>query len=79
MSYTQADLRLAQRHVAQGERHVTRQEQLITRLRLRALPTEAAEALLVQFNDLLHQHRTHLVQIEADLEAGLATPRSARD
>ena len=59
MTYSQADIDLADSHVAQGERHVVQQEELIGRLRSSGLPTEAAEELLVLFRTTLNQHRTH--------------------
>jgi len=60
---------MAERHVAQGERHIIDQERILTDLRLRSQPTDTAEELLRQFNDLLGQHRAHRDQIKAQLDA----------
>jgi hypothetical protein len=59
MAYTAADLEMAHRHVAEGERHIVQQEELITRLRERGLPTQAADELLSTYNSLLVEHRQH--------------------
>ncbi len=65
MTYTQSDLDMANRHVAEGERHVAMQEELVSRLRLRNQSAAEAEALLALFNATLAQHRTHRDKIEA--------------
>jgi len=67
MTYTPADLDLAEHHVAQGEQHVIDQEKMITELRLRGQSTDIAEDLLRQFSELLDQHRKHRDQIKAAL------------
>jgi hypothetical protein len=59
MSFSSADLRMAEGHIAQGERHVTRQEELVAWLKHRGHPTEMAEHLLVEFQLALAQHRAH--------------------
>ena len=59
MAYSSADIRMADRHIAQGERHIVQQEELISRLRSRGLPTDQAEDLLAEFEATLHQHRDH--------------------
>lgn len=72
MAYTPDDLQMADEHIAQGERHVIQQEELISRLRSRGMPTEAAETLLAEFRALLHQHWAHRALIAKDLDEGLA-------
>lgn len=67
--YTQADLEMADRHIAEGECHIVQQEALITRLRMHALSTEEAEKLLALFNSTQTGHRAHRVAIAAALEA----------
>ena len=67
--YTRADLEMADRHIAQGERHIVQQEQLVTSLRLKQLPTAAAEAQLVTLNATLVQHRAHRAAIAEALNA----------
>lgn len=64
MPYSYADLEMASRHVAEAERHILDQEKLITTLRLRGQPTEAADALLFEFNETLVLHRRHRDEIE---------------
>ena len=67
MSYTQQDLNMAVRHVAEGERHVAQQERILSELRLRGQPTEIAEKLLEEFRQTLEQHKEHRDYIEASL------------
>lgn len=67
MTYSQADLDMAERHVAQARRHVLEQEERITRLRSVGCPTEQAEDLLQQFHATLIQHAKHRDAIEAAL------------
>lgn len=69
MSYTQADLDTADRHVSQAEEHIVRQEHLISNLLLHGAPTDAAEALLEEFLESLRMHREHRDVIAAALNA----------
>lgn len=57
--YTEADLAMASRHIAQGEEHVARQERLVTTLRGKGHPIDAAVELLGNLNAALIEHRTH--------------------
>ena len=59
MAFNDADLRMADDHVAQGERHITRQHQIIEELRSRGHSTTMAEQLLIEFEATLAQHRAH--------------------
>ena len=68
MAYTPDDLQMVDDHIAQGERHIIRQEEIISRLKSRGMPTEAAETLLAQFTALLHQHWAHRALIVKDLD-----------
>jgi hypothetical protein len=68
MSYTQADLDMANRHVAEGERHVAEQEARITLLRMHGHPTTDAEELLATFLNTLAAHRSLRSEIEASLK-----------
>lgn len=68
MAYTPDDLQMVDDHIAQGERHVIRQEEIISRLRSRGMPTDAAEQLLAEFRSLLHQHWEHRALIVKDLD-----------
>jgi hypothetical protein len=70
MTYTQADLDMADRHIAQGERHVVNQERIISELSAHDQSTELAEQLLEEFRETLRQHRLHRDRIAEDLHAG---------
>ncbi|WP_374297021.1 hypothetical protein [Sphingomonas sp.] len=72
--YTRADLDMVDRHIAQGERHIVQQEQRVTSLRLKQLPTAAAEAQLVALNATLVQHRAHRSAIAEALDEGGRPP-----
>ena len=70
--YTQADVDMADRHIAEGEQHIVRQDELLSRLRMQCLPTEEAEKLLAILNSTMVGHRTHRAAIiEALKAAGL--------
>lgn len=49
MTFSAADLRMADAHIAQAERHISRQEELIAWLQSRGHPTEMAKRLLEDF------------------------------
>ena len=66
--YTAADLRMVDKHIAQGERHVVQQEELISRLLSRGLPTDQAEDLLAAFGATLHEHRSHRALMVRSME-----------
>ncbi|MBB4570937.1 hypothetical protein [Rhizobium leucaenae] len=68
MAYTQTDLDMAERHIAEGEQHISDQEMIITKLRIRHLDTEVAEEVLAAFNEMLQVHRHHRDVIAAGLE-----------
>ena len=57
---------MARRHVAEGERHVRVQREILAHLQARGLPTDMAEQLLRQFEELLVMHRDHLTRLEAE-------------
>lgn len=67
--YTQADVEMADRHIAEGEQHILRQEELITRLRMQSLQTGEAEKLLAVFNSTMAEHRAHRAAIKEALRA----------
>lgn len=77
MAFNEADLRMADNHVAQGERHVARQLEIIAWLRERGHPTETAENLLTEFRSTLVQHRTHrdLMRMESEPDPLRPKPR----
>ena len=57
MAYTQADLDMANRHIAEAERHIVRQEEIITGLRTQGADSVLAEELLAEFQATLRTHR----------------------
>jgi hypothetical protein len=57
--YTQSDVDIADRHIAQGERHIVQQEALLTRLRMQEHPTEEAERFLALLNLAMVEHLAH--------------------
>lgn len=68
MAYTQDDLDMVLRHIAEGEQHISNQEVIITKLRIRQLDTKAAEEALAVFNEMLRIHRHNCDVIAAGLE-----------
>lgn len=79
MTYIPADLETAERHVTQGQRHVVEQEELVSRLLLKGLPTEAADELLSTYRSLLEQHQEHRDLIEAQLRDRQASEPAPSD
>ena len=69
MAYTQDDLAMARRHVAEGEERVLRQRQLVGRLEERGEPTGAGLDLLEEFEATLEQMRVHLAVMEEEIGA----------
>jgi hypothetical protein len=67
MNMAETDLQMVQRHVAEGERHIVQQEELISRLEIDELPTQAAKELLSTFRMTLASHRDHLNRIVDEL------------
>jgi hypothetical protein len=65
--HTEADLRTAARHVAEGEARVERQLALIDRMSTKGHDTAGAESVLATMQVTLMHFRDHLEQIEADL------------
>jgi len=64
MALEESELEMARRHVAEGERHVRLQCEITDHLRALGAPTQVAEQLRRQFEELLTQHRKHLADIE---------------
>ena len=64
--YTQADVDMADRHIAQSERRIIQQEGVLTRLRTQA---QDAENLLKTLNSTMSEYRAHRTAIMAALEA----------
>lgn len=69
MTYTQADLDMAERHVLQGEDHIRKQKAIVAKLSADGQDTALAEQLLAEFEQSLEMHRTHRDQIQAQLHA----------
>lgn len=64
MAFDESELEMARRHVAEGERHVRLQIEIVDHLHALGAPTEVAEQLMTQFEELLVMHRQHLAQLE---------------
>jgi hypothetical protein len=65
--YMPADLRMADRHIAEGERHIVRREELLSSLRLKERPTFEAEKLLTLLYESQAEHWKHREAIAAAL------------
>lgn len=63
----ETELQMAERHIASAEKHVVQQEELVSRLKLDGLPTDAAEELLSIFRSTLDCHRQHHNRIMTEL------------
>lgn len=69
MAYTQADLEIADQHVARGKRHILDQEERIERLRSKGYPIGEAEDLLQLFHATLAQHERYRDVVFEELRA----------
>lgn len=58
-----SDLRMARRHVYEGEHIAEKQRKIVDYLRAHGHPVELAEALLVTIEGQLLLHREHLARI----------------
>jgi len=70
MRHTNADLMLAEQHIAEGEQHVARQEGIVTDLKLHGADTKVAEELLAEFQATLEMHREDRDRIAKHLYQG---------
>ena len=66
--YTQADVEMADRHIAEGECHIARQEELVSRLGIQGHSTREAEKLLALLNSTQVEHHVHRAAIVAALQ-----------
>lgn len=69
MSYTPADLELAERHVTEGAGRIARQRETVAEHRARGWPIADALALLKLFEDTLEQMIVHRDAIAAQLDS----------
>ncbi|AYG76923.1 hypothetical protein [Rhizobium sp. CCGE532] len=67
MIFTQADLDIANGHIAESEEQVSRQERKVTVLRMQHLDTELAENILTVFYETLLIHNASRDMIAAQL------------
>ena len=58
------EIEMVQRHVAQGERHLQLQHRILAHLQEIGAPTEVAQELERQFEEILKMHRQHLARLE---------------
>ena len=63
----ESELEMVRRHVAEGQRHVRSQHEIVVHLREMGAPTEIAEQLERQFEELLEMHRQHLSRLDEAL------------
>lgn len=66
MGGAETKLEMLRRHVKEGAAHVAKQRALVARMQASRLPTDEAEALLANFENLQRQHEDHLARAEAD-------------
>jgi hypothetical protein len=66
--YTQDDVEMADRQIAEAECHIVQQEALITHLRMQDHSTQDADEMLKVFNSTLVEHRNHRAAIIEALE-----------
>lgn len=64
MAKAETELAMVKRHVRVGERHVASQKEIIAHLREHGHPTELAERLLLNLEELLEMHRQHLARLK---------------
>lgn len=62
----ETELQMAERHVRDGERHVASQREILSHLRNHGHPTELAERLLANLEELLAMHREHLAHLKVN-------------
>ena len=60
---TETELEMVKRHVLEGERHLANQVELIDWLKERGYPTEIAERLLTNLEDMQRLHLEHLARL----------------
>ena len=60
----ESELEMVRRHVRQGVARAARQFQLVAELRADGRPTEAAERLLTNFEEIQRQHEAHFARLE---------------
>ena len=65
MIAVETELDMAERHVREGEHHVASQRELLAELRKDGHPTDTAERLLENLEDLLELHREHLARLQS--------------
>ncbi|MGY5811715.1 hypothetical protein ACXHXG_28930 [Rhizobium sp. LEGMi198b] len=76
MIFTQADLEMVDRHIAECEQQVLEQEQKLTLLRMKGLDTELAEDIPAAFYETLLIHHANRDVIASHLEQQCGRRRS---
>ncbi|THK37087.1 hypothetical protein EHS39_16725 [Ensifer sp. MPMI2T] len=61
----ETEIEMVRRHVRDGAAVVARQQELVGRLLVNGLATQAAEQMLAQFESAQRQHQEHLDRLEA--------------
>jgi hypothetical protein len=63
MQPDETELQMAERHVREGVEHLAHQRGLIAWFRARGYPTDAAETLLGNMEELQRLHREHVAHL----------------
>ena len=60
----ESELQMVERHIRDGERHVANQREIVAHLSSLGHPTELAQRVLRNLEELLAMHRRHLDHIQ---------------
>ena len=63
MTLNETELEMVERHVREGNRHIENQRRIVAYLRQAGWPTELAEQLLSNLEDIQTMHLEHLARI----------------
>ena len=75
MTYTAADLELADRHIAEAETRIARQREIIAEHEGRGWPIDQGRLLLVSFEQTLHEMVAHRIAIATQLADAASRPQ----
>jgi hypothetical protein len=76
---SESELRMALRHVRQGQDCIERQHKVIANLRDRGLPTDQAEGVLCWLEEWQRQFEEHYNRVLSDAQVELERRRSLAD
>jgi len=78
MTYSAADLELADRHVAEAESRIARQREIVAEHEARGWPLDQARLLLTSFEQTLHEMLEHRIAIAAELAEASGSQKGSR-